>query len=63
MTTGITDFRGGREAIPTDPLGGIVEFGTNSEKIFDAVQYDEPRLWRWRPQEILLSSPLGATSP
>ena len=38
VTTGFSDFRG----VPNDPqrpLGGIVEFGTNSEKIADAVQY------------------------
>ncbi|MDG2303732.1 MAG: GMC family oxidoreductase [Candidatus Binatia bacterium] len=38
VTAGFTDFRG-VPGDPARPLGGIVEFGTNSEKIVDALIY------------------------
>jgi choline dehydrogenase-like flavoprotein len=60
VTTGIADFRG----VPNDPnrpLGGIIEFGTNSEKITDALTYllslgqQGPSL-----KNFLRSSPFGS---
>jgi gluconate 2-dehydrogenase alpha chain len=38
VTTGIADFRG-MPNDPQHPLGGIIEFGTNSEQISDAKTY------------------------
>jgi gluconate 2-dehydrogenase alpha chain len=60
VTTGISDFRG----VPNDPnrpLGGIVEFGTNSEKIADARTYLLELGYRGRAfKEYLRASPFGA---
>jgi len=58
VTAGISDFRG----VPGDPdrpLGGIVEFGTNSEKITDARQYLELGFRGEALKSYLRSSPLG----
>ena len=59
VTTGFTDWRG----VPNDPerpLGGIVEFGTNSEKIGDARQYAELGFRGADLKSFLRSSPFGA---
>jgi len=58
VTTGFSDFRG----VPNDPqrpLGGIVEFGTNSEKIADAVQYMNLGFRGATLKSYLRSSPFG----
>jgi choline dehydrogenase-like flavoprotein len=60
VTAGISDFRG----VPNDPsrpLGGIVEFGTNSEKISDARTYLIDLGFRGAElKEYLRASPFGA---
>jgi choline dehydrogenase-like flavoprotein len=60
VTAGISDFRG----VPNDPsrpLGGIVEFGTNSEKISDARTYLIDLGFRGPEfKEYLRASPFGA---
>lgn len=60
VTTGISDFRG----VPNDPsrpLGGIVEFGTNSEKIADARTYLIELGFRGSTlKQYLRASPFGA---
>ncbi len=60
VTTGISDFRG----VPGDPdrpLGGIVEFGTNSEKIADALTYlSDLGLRGRRLKQFLRASPFGS---
>ena len=61
VTTGISDFRG----VPNDaepcPLGGIVEFGTNSEKISDARTYLIDLGFRGSElKQYLRASPFGA---
>ncbi|HZR83802.1 MAG TPA: GMC family oxidoreductase [Candidatus Binatia bacterium] len=60
VTGGIADFRG----VPNDPnrpLGGIIEFGTNSEKIVDAETYMLDLAQRGAPlKSFLRSSPFGA---
>jgi choline dehydrogenase-like flavoprotein len=58
VSTGFSDFRG----VPNDPsrpLGGIVEFGTNSEKISDAVQYMTLGFRGATLKSYLRSSPFG----
>lgn len=60
VTTGIADFRG----VPNDPnrpLGGIIEFGTNSEKIVDAQTYLLSLAQRGLPlKSFMRASPFGA---
>lgn len=60
VTSGFSDFRG----VPNDssrPLGGIVEFGTNSEKISDARTYLIDLGFRGAQfKEFLRASPFGA---
>ena len=58
VTTGIADFRG-KPNDPDHPLGGIVEFGTNSEKISDAVQYMNLGFRGATLKSYLRSSPFG----
>lgn len=58
VTTGFSDFRG----VPNDPdrpLGGIVEFGTNSEKIADARQSMDLGFRGATLKSYLRSSPFG----
>lgn len=58
VSTGFSDFRG----VPNDParpLGGIVEFGTNSEKIADAAQYMNLGFRGATLKSYLRSSPFG----
>jgi choline dehydrogenase-like flavoprotein len=60
VTTGISDFRGVPDD-PARPLGGIVEFGTNSEKISDARTYLFDLGFRGSAfKEYLRASPFGA---
>ena len=58
VTTGFSDFRG----VPNDPqrpLGGIVEFGTNSEKIADVQQYMDLGFTGATLKSYMRSSPFG----
>ena len=58
VTTGFSDFRG----VPNDPqrpLGGIVEFGTNSEKIADVKQYMDLGFTGATLKSYMRSSPFG----
>ncbi|MEO2169495.1 MAG: GMC family oxidoreductase [bacterium] len=59
VSSGFSDFRG----VPNDPerpLGGIVEFGTESRKISDARQYLEQGWTGGELKSFLRSSPFGA---
>ncbi len=59
VSAGFSDWRG----VPNDPdrpLGGIVEFGTNSEKIADAIQYAELGFRGEELKSFLRSSPFGS---
>jgi gluconate 2-dehydrogenase alpha chain len=59
VTGGFSDFRG----VPNDPqrpLGGIVEFGTNSEKVAEAFSYTSLGFRGARLKQYLRESPLGA---
>jgi len=59
VSGGFSDFRG----VPNDPerpLGGIVEFGTNSEKISEAAQYTSLNFRGARLKQFLRDSPLGS---
>ena len=58
VSTGIADFRG-KPNDAAHPLGGIVEFGTNSEKISDAVQYMDLGFRGATLKSYLRSSPFG----
>ncbi len=58
VTAGFSDFRG-VPGDPNRPLGGIVEFGTNSEKITDAIQYADLGFRGEALKSFLRSSPLG----
>jgi len=58
VSTGFSDFRG-RPNDPEHPLGGIVEFGTNSEKIADAAQYMNLGFRGATLKSYLRSSPFG----
>jgi gluconate 2-dehydrogenase alpha chain len=58
VSGGFSDWRG----VPNDPdrpLGGVVEFGTNSEKILDAVQYMRLGFRGAALKSWLRSSPFG----
>ncbi len=58
VSGGFSDFRG----VPNDadrPLGGVVEFGTNSEKIVDALQYMSLGFRGETLKSYLRSSPFG----
>jgi gluconate 2-dehydrogenase alpha chain len=59
VSGGFSDFRG----VPNDPehpLGGIVEFGTNSEKIAEASTYTSLNFRGAQLKQFLRDSPLGA---
>ena len=59
VSGGFTDFRG----VPNDPqrpLGGIVEFGTNSEKIADAATYVSLGFRGAQLKQYLRDSPFGS---
>jgi choline dehydrogenase-like flavoprotein len=59
VSTGFSDFRG----VPNDPnrpLGGIVEFGTNSAKIVDALQYMDLGFRGAMLKTYMRSSPFGS---
>jgi choline dehydrogenase-like flavoprotein len=58
VSTGISDFRG----VPNDPdhpLGGIVEFGVNSERISDMLTYASLSVRGPRLKEFLRGTPFG----
>lgn len=58
VTTGITDWRG----VPNDPakpLGGIVEFGVNSERISDMLTYASLGIRGTRLKAFLRGTPFG----
>jgi choline dehydrogenase-like flavoprotein len=58
VTTALTDWRG----VPNDPqrpLGGIVEFGVNSERISDALNYAGLGFRGTRLKEFLRGTPFG----
>ncbi|MBK7977647.1 MAG: GMC family oxidoreductase [Deltaproteobacteria bacterium] len=60
VASGMADFRG----VPNDPdhpLGGVIEFGTNSEKISEAKNYVHSLFARGRfLKKLLRASPFGA---
>src|SRR5262249_18488286 len=58
VTTGIADFPG-KPNEPDHRLGGIVEFGTNSKKTSDAVQYMNLGFRGAKLKSFLRSSPFG----
>lgn len=58
VTTGFTDWRG----VPNDPdrpLGGIVEFGVNSERISDMLTYASLGIQGTELKEFLRGTPFG----
>jgi choline dehydrogenase-like flavoprotein len=58
VTTGFTDWRGVPNSAD-NPLGGIVEFGVNSERISDMLTYLSLNMRGTRLKEFMRGTPLG----